>query len=198
MRNFFLFFILFLSGGALCAQSNVSFKLTTLSYQFSDVQSELAKLKLSPKGKLAIEPGLIFSFEGYASSNAAIKISQAFLLDKAVHLAGFTQMMIKFKVAKSFKHAFYIGIGPIFHYRQTWENMDNYIDESIYTTSLDWQHKFSWLSGELEYNYYLSKYADLSISFNHIQAESVGLAVGIKYWLSRTPKNHCISCPSFH
>jgi len=180
------------------SQSNVSFKLTTLTYQFSDPQPELTKLKLSSSGKMAIEPGLIFAFEGYASSNAAIKISQSFLLDKATHLAGSTQMMIKFKVAKSFKHAVYIGIGPVFHYRQTWANLEGYVNEPIYRTSMDWQYKFSWLSGEIEYNYYLSKYTDLSISFNHVQAESLGLAIGFKHWISRATKQKCISCPGLH
>jgi hypothetical protein len=194
---FYIFLFLVFSNGSF-SQSNVSFKLSTLTYQFSDVQPELAKLKISSDGKVAIEPGLIFSFEGYASSNTALKISQSFIIDKAAHLAGYTQMMIKFRVAKSFKHALYFGIGPIFHYRQTWANMDSYIDEPVYRTSLDWQHKFSWLSGEIEYNYYLSKYCDLSISFNHIQAESIGLAVGVKYWLSRTTKSKCISCPGLH
>jgi hypothetical protein len=182
----------------LLSQSNISLKLSTLTYQFTDVQPELAKLKLSQNGQFAFEPGLIFAFEGYATSNTALKISQAFLIDKALHLAGSTQIMVKFKVAKSFKHAFYIGFGPIFHYRQTWANMDNYIDEPVYKTSLDWQHKFSWLSGEIEYNYYLSKMTDLSISFNHIQAESIGLAIGFKYWMSRTTKKRCISCPGLH
>jgi len=170
------------------AQSNVSFKLSTLSYQFTDVQPDLAKLKITSDGKLAFEPGLIFAFEGYASSNAALKISQSFLVDKATHIAGSTQLMIKFRVAKSFKHSLYIGFGPVFHYRQTWADMENYIDEPVYNTSLDWQHKFSWLSGEIEYNYYLGKFTDLSISFNHVQAESIGLAVGLKYWFSRNPE----------
>lgn len=182
------------------AQTNVSLKLSTLSYQFTETQPDLLKLNLTSNGKLAIEPGLIFSFEAYASSNTALKISQAVIIDKATHLAGATQIMIKFRVAKSFKHALYMAIGPAFHYRKTWADMNGYIDEPVYTTSGDWQHKFSWLSGEIEYNYYLNKMTDLSISLNHIQAESIGLAVGLKFWINKKPrkKRGCISCPGLH
>jgi hypothetical protein len=190
--------ILFVFGQSLFAQSNFNLKLTTISYQFTDVQPELAKLKLSENGQFAFEPGLIIGFEGYATNNAALKISQSFLCDKAAHLAGSTQVMVKFRLIKSFKHAVYIGIGPVFHYRQTWANMENYIDETVYSTSLDWQHKFSWISGEIEYNFYLNKLTDLSISFNHTQAESIGLAIGFKYWFTRTTKKGCISCPGLH
>lgn len=196
--TFTFIIILLIFSQSLVAQSNIGIKLTTVTYQFTDVQPELAKLKISQNGQFAFEPGLIFAFEGYATSNTALKISQSFLLDKALHLAGSSQVMIKFRIAKSFKHAVYIGFGPVFHYRQTWANMENYIAEPVYKTSLDWQHKFSWLSGEIEYNYYLNKYTDLSISFNHIQAESIGLAIGFKYWISRTTKKGCISCPGLH
>lgn len=182
------------------SQSNISLKLSTLSYQFSEAQPELVKIKLSSDGKLAIEPGLIFAYEAYASSNTAIKLSQSLLLDKALRLASVSQILIKFRLAKSFKHSVYLGIGPVFHYRQSWTKFENYTDEPVYNQSGDWQYKLSWISGEIEYNYYLSKYTDLSVSINHIQAESVGIAVGLKYWISKTPpkKRGCVSCPGLH
>lgn len=182
------------------AQNNVSFKLSTLSYQFTDTQPGLLKLKLNQNGRLAAEPGLFFAYETYASSNTALKISQALLLDKATHLAGATQIMVKFRVAKSFKHSVYMALGPVFHFRKNWADMEGYIDEPIYNSAEDWQHRFTWISGEIEYNYYLNKYTDLSISLNHVQAESVGLAIGFKYWINKKPrkKRGCVSCPGFH
>lgn len=194
--------MIFLIGNSFLAtgQTNVSLKLSTLSYQFTETQPDLLKMNITSDGKLAAEPGLVIAYEAYASSNTALKISQAILLDKAAHLAGATQIMIKFRVAKSFKHALYMAIGPVFHYRKTWADIDTYINEPVYTTSGDWQHKFSWLSGEIEYNYYLNKMTDLSISLNHIQAESIGLEVGLKYWINKKPrkKRGCISCPGLH
>lgn len=190
--------IIFVSGTL--AQNNVGFKLNTLTYQFSDVQPELAKLKLSRNGQFAVEPGIIFSYDEYASSRTAIRVLQSFILDKALHLAGSSQLMIKFRIVKSFKHSVYLALGPVFHFRQTWASDETYIDEPIYNSSIGWQYKFTWISGEIEYNYYLNKYNDFSISLNHIQAESMGLAFGIKHWINRNPKKKrgCVSCPGLH
>ena len=194
----FIFYILLCTTGL--AQNNVGFKLNTFTYQFSEVQPELAKLKLSQNGQFAIEPGIIITYDEYASSNTAIKISQSFILDKALHLAGASQVMIKFRIVKSFKHSLYLALGPVLHFRQTWASDETYIDEPIYNTSLDWQYKFSWISGEIEYNYYLDKYTDFSVSLNHCQAESIGIAFGIKRWINKSPKKKraCVSCPGLH
>jgi hypothetical protein len=182
------------------SQQNISVKLHTLSYQFTETQPDLLKLNLSSNGQLAAEPGIILAYEAYANSKTALKLSQAVIMDKASHLAGATSVMIKFKLVKSFKHSFYLAIGPTFHYRKNWADMEDYVDEPIYNSNEEWQHKFSWLSAEIEYNLYLTKVTDLSISLNHIQAESIGLAVGFKYWINKKPrkKRGCISCPGFH
>lgn len=195
-----LFILYFLIDTSVCAQTNFSLKANTITYQFTETQPELTNLKLSGNGKIAAEPGLIIAYEAYANSNTALKLSQAIILDKASHLAGATSAMIKFKLLKSFKHSFYIALGPTFHYRKNWADMEGYIDEPVYNSNEDWQYKISWLSAEVEYNFYLNKMTDLSISLNHIQAESIGLAVGFKYWINKKPrkKRGCISCPSLH
>ena len=195
-----LSFVFTCSGLFTIAQTNFSLMLNTLTYQFTETQPDLLKLKLSGSGQLAAEPGIIFAYEAYASSNTALKLSQALIFDKASHLAGASSIMIKFRVAKSFKHSFYMALGPTFHYRKTWADLEGYTDEPIYNTASDWQHKFSWLSGEIEYNYYLNRVTDLSISLNHIQAESIGIAFGFKYWINKKPrkKRGCVSCPGLH
>ncbi len=183
------------------AQSSISIKASTLTYQITDTQPDLIKMKLSENGKLAIEPGIVFSYNIFASARSALNISQAFILDKASHLAGSTSAMVKFRLIKLYQHSFYVSIGPSFHYRKTWADLDGYKNESAYNNSEEWQHKLSWISGALEYNYYMNKMNDLSISLLHIQAESVGLAIGFKHWISKKPskkKRGCISCPSFH
>lgn len=197
--NYFFTKLLILLGCHVLAQNSVSFKANTLTCQFTETQPALAKLKLSGDGKLAAEPGIIFAYETYANSNTALKLSQAILLDKASHLAGATSVMIKFRLLKSFKHSIYLALGPTLHFRKNWADMDEYVDEPVYNSNEDWQHKISWLSAEIEYNYYLNKKTDLSISLNHVQAESVGLAIGVKYWINKKPrkKRGCVSCPGF-
>lgn len=196
----YLIILIVLAAKILNAQNNFSLKLSPISYQFSDVQPELVKLKPGGDGKLAFEPGLLFSYEEFAGSNTSLKVSQAIILDKATKLSGSTQIMIKFRAIKYFKHSVYAGFGPIVHYRQSWTTIENYVPEPAYKIAGDWQYKFSWLSGEVEYNYYLNKYTDLSVSLNQTQAESIGLAIGFKYWFSKSPKKKrgCVSCPGLH
>ncbi len=183
------------------AQTSISVELNTLSYQITDTQPDILKTKLSSDGKLAFEPAVVLGFDAYASSRSALHISQSFIWDKASHVAGATSVMIKFRLLKSYKHSLNIALGPVFHYRQSWADISGYENETIYNTASDWQYKFSWISGKMEYNYYLNKMNDLSISLMHIQPESVGLAIGFKHWINKKPrkkKRGCISCPSFH
>ncbi|MEN8119991.1 MAG: hypothetical protein ABFS35_06580 [Bacteroidota bacterium] len=182
------------------SQSNVNIKLTNLSYQFTDNNLELANRKIGESGKLAFEPGLIFAYESFATATASIKVAMALYYDKASKLAGFPQVMIRFRLFNAYKHSMSMGFGPALYFRQTWATMEGYDDDDIYTNSGDWQYKMAWLSGELEYNYYLSKNSNLSVSLNLINPESVGLALGYKYWISKKPKRKrgCISCPNLH
>ncbi len=182
------------------SQSNISIKLNTLTYQITEPQTNIINRTLSDNGKLALEPGVVFSYDAYASPTAALHISQAFIFDKASHLAGATGLMVKFRIIKYYQHSFYVAFGTSLHYRQTWENIDGYLPESAYKESSDWQYKFNWLSGEIEYNYYINKMNDLSFSVLHIQAETVGFAIGIKHWISKhqRKKRGCVSCPGLH
>jgi len=77
---------------------------------------------------------------------------------------------------------------------------EGYVDDGAYNIVGEWQYKLAWLSGELEYNYYLTKNSNMSISLNLIRPESVGIAIGYKYWISKKPKRKrgCVTCPSFH
>jgi len=182
------------------SQSNINIKLTTLSYQFTDNNLALAKMKLSDNGKLAFEPGIIFAYESFATPLASLKFNMALYMDKASKMAGFPQVLIRIRLFNAFKHSMTLGLGPAFYFRQSWANIDGYVEDNVYTNSGDWQYKMAWLSGELEYNYYVSKNSNLSVSLNLMNPESVGLAIGYKYWISKKPKRKrgCISCPSFH
>ncbi len=181
-------------------QSNISVKLNSLTYQISDTQPDILHRTLSENGKLATEPGIVFAFDGYASPTAALHISQSFIYDKGSHLAGASSVMVKFRLLKYYQHSLYAAFGPTFHYRQTWENIDGYKPENYYKQGSDWQYKISWLSGEIEYNYYINKMNDLSVSLLHIQARSIGFAIGFKHWISKhqRKKRGCISCPGLH
>jgi hypothetical protein len=182
------------------AQSNINIKLNTFTYQFTDNNTQLAKLKLSGNGKFALEPGLIFAYEAFASPVTSLKINTALLMDKAGKFAGFPQVLIRIRLFNAYKHSMTLGVGPAFYFRQTWANISGYEANDVYSGDGAWQFRPVWFSGEIEYNYYLSKMSNLSVSLNLINPESIGLAVGYKYWISKKSKRKrgCISCPSFH
>jgi len=182
------------------AQSNINVKINTITYQFTNNNVQLAKMKLSGNGKLAFEPGLIFAYEAFATPTASLKINMALLIDKVQKFAGFPQVLMRFRLFNAYKHSMTLGVGSAFYFRQTWAGLQGYEDENIYNGDNDWQYHFAWLSGELEYNYYLSKMSNLSVSLSLINPESIGLSVGYKYWISKKSKRKrgCISCPSFH
>ncbi|MBN1251882.1 MAG: hypothetical protein JXR51_10580 [Bacteroidales bacterium] len=184
----------------LSSQTNISVKFLSLTYEFDALNSVFYNRKLNEKGSFCLESGLIFSFEAYSNENTAIKFSQSLFYDKLSQLSANTQIMIKFKLIKHFKNSLYVGIGPNFQLRKARNSINGYIDEAYYENLNDLQYKISWLSAEIEYNYYLNKKTDLSISINHIQPKSIGLAVGLKYWINKVPKKKrgCISCPGSH
>lgn len=195
-----LFLIAFFNSVIVNSQSNISIKLLTLSYEFGVENAEFYSQTITNDGAFAIEPGLLFSYEAYANKNTAIKLNQAVFYNKVSSLSTFTQLMFKFRVFTHYKQSLYIGIGPNFQLRKSRNSIVGYIDEGNFTNSGAYQYNVSWLSAEIDYNIYLNKKTDLSISLNHILPKSIGLAVGVKYWINKSPKKKrgCVACPGSH
>ncbi|MBR6177403.1 MAG: hypothetical protein IKQ70_05905 [Bacteroidales bacterium] len=189
--------ILCVSAGLCTAQSNISAALTGLGADFGDRENApIYKIKADDAGKILLEPGLRLGGEIYASDITSLKFAQTIKIDCMQKAAFSTQVMLRFRLFKIYKHSLSIGIGPCGFYRQTWEDEEGYIDEGVYHSG-SFQTKICWLSGELEYNYYLSKKNDLSVAIVHGSPEGIALAIGIKHWISRK-SSHCNTCPSFH
>jgi len=195
-----LFLIAFFNSVIVNSQSNISIKLLTLSYEFGVENAEFYSQTITNDGAFAIEPGLLFSYEAYANKNTAIKLNQAVFYNKVSSLSTFTQLVFKFRVFTHYKQSLYIGIGPNFQLRKSRNSIVGYIDEGNFTDLGDYQYNVSWFSAEIDYNIYLNKKTDLSISLNHISPQSIGLAVGVKYWISKSQKKKrgCVTCPGSH
>lgn len=179
------------------AQSNISAALTGLGIDFGDrTNAPIYKIKADNEGKIQLEPGIRLGGEIYASDITSIKFAQTIKLDCMKKAAFSTQVMLRFRVFKIYKHSLSVGIGPCGFYRQTWEESEGYVEDNVYHSG-SFQTKICWLSGEIEYNYYLSKKNDLSFAITHSNPESMGFAIGIKHWISRK-SSHCNTCPSFH
>lgn len=179
------------------AQQNLSFGLFGPGLDLGDRENSAIYKIMPSDGKAGImEPGIRVGAELYATPATSFKLVQSVKIDEMEKFAFSTQIMIRFRLFKVYKHSLSFGFGPQAFYRQTWKGIDGYIDEGVYE-GLNMQKKISWLSAELEYNYYINKHNDLSFSIIHLNPEAVGFAVGIKYWLTRK-SNHCNTCPSFH
>jgi len=180
------------------SQVNISGRILTVSGNFSDNKNSAIYLSgLNKSGSLTFEPGIVVSAEFYGTATTSLKISQSVSYDAVKHIAASTQAMLRFRLFKVWKHHASIGIGPSVFYRQSWELVPGYIRESGYKQTDGLEYAISWLSGELEYNFYMSKHTDISLAVNHLKPTSAGITLGLKYWISRK-SSRCNTCPSFH
>lgn len=192
-----VFILLLLFNIQLFAQSNISARLISVCVNpYDTINNSLYKNNILKDGLLTIEPGINFAAEVYGNDYTSIKFVQSMRYDACSKIAGSTQVMLRFRLLKKWKSSLTFGIGPIYFYRQTWATIEGYTNEDFYLQSGTIQHKVNWLSGEIEYNHYLTKHSDLSISINHISPRSFGLLIGYKYWFSRK-SSKCNTCPSY-
>ena len=202
MKNFFkLFFqILFITVfcNGLKAQQNISISLIGPGFDFGDRENSAVYLTMPSEEKMLImEPGLRIGVELYANPATSFKFVQSGRYDSMHKLAFSTQMMIRFRLFKIYKHSLSLGFGPTMFYRQTWRGLDGYVDEKLYEgKGRQMQSRINWVSGELEYNFYITKLDDLSFSVIHLHPEAMGFGIGFKHWFTRK-SNKCGTCPSF-
>jgi len=179
------------------AQSNFSARLITFSVNpFDTINNKIYTKKITQKGLFTFEPGVNISFELFGNDYTSAKISQSVRLDACSKFAGSSQILLRLKKEKKWKHSLTAGIGPILFYRKTWENIEGYTNQEYYYSNSQLQHSVMWLSAEIEYNLYLSKHADLCLTLNHLAPRSFGMLIGYKYWISRK-SSHCNTCPSY-
>lgn len=179
------------------SQSNISLDFTTIGFDFGDGENvPIYQLKASENGKTIVEPGIRLGGEVYSSDVVSLKFAQTFRIDEMKNLAMSTQVMLRLRMFKIYKHSVNIGFGPQVFYRKTWQTYEGYVDEGVYKGGT-FQTKMNWISGEMEYNYYLNKHNDFSFVIFHMNPEAMGFALGFKHWISRK-SNKCNTCPSFH
>lgn len=190
------FLLLIFYTNSIFSQSNFSIRATSVIFNPLDtLNCDIYKNKISSDGFLTFEPGLNFAVELFGNDVTSAKLSQSLRLDACSKLCGTTQLLLRFRLLKKWKNTLTAGIGPVFFYRQSWQDIENYEQETYYNSN-SMQSSVMWLSGEIEYNFYMSKHSDLSISINHISPRAFGILVGYKYWFSRK-SNKCNTCPSY-
>ncbi len=183
------------------SQTNFGIKIATISCEFGEsVNLPLYKNSIDKNGRFALNPGIIASLEIFTDKKISFQASTGVFADRAKKVSGYSQITLRYRIIKHWKHSVYAGIGPVFHYRQTWENIENYEPEDYYTSNGKSQTKFTWASAEISYRYYLSKKVDFTVALNHTQAHGISLTTGFKFWLGKKPrlgKGKGCNCPSY-
>ena len=191
----FVFIFLFISGQA--QKSNFSIKLIPVSYNpFDTPNYRIIKHKITKDGLLTLEPGLQIGYEIFGNEYTSFKITQSIQYDALSKFMGATQIMLRRRLFKKWKNSVFLGIGPVFYIRQTWQSINGYYPEEYYHTANSIEYYLMWLSGEIEYNYTFKKNSDITISLNHIAPRSFGILIGYKYWFNRKGVG-CKTCPSY-
>lgn len=188
--------VILLASSAALAQSNISVAFTGFGFDFGKGENvAIYKRSISDGKNPVFEPGLRIGAEVYATPATSVKAVQTFRYDVMARVSMSTQLMFRFRIFKVYKHSVSLGVGPTAFYRKSWSDIEGYADEGIYEDG-SMQHKIAWLSTELEYNYIIGKYTDVSFAMTHMTPKGLGFALGIKYWFSRK-SNKCGTCPSF-
>ncbi len=197
MKHLFLSLILILTFGMLSAQSSLSTRLLSIStHPFAKQNLPLFQNTIDNKGYITFEPGLILSYDRYIAKNLSLRLSTAVMNDRYNTLAGYSQIMLKYKALKYYKHSLYLGFGPAVHYETDKSAIPGYVNEEKLKTADNTMYKIAWLSGMIEYNYYISKKLDFTLTLNHTHSRSVALSLGVRFDLP-DPNGKGCDCPSF-
>lgn len=200
MKKLFLIIVsIIFNIGILYAQSSLSARILTVStHPFANQNLPLHKNSIDNKGFVTFEPGLILSYDRYLAKNLSFRFSTSVMNDRYNTIAGYSQVLLKYKLVKYYKHSFYIGFGPALFYETDKPNIENWVNEDNYKTADNNEilYKIGWLSGMIEYNYYITKKIDFAVTLNHIHSRSLALSLGVRFDLPDPDGKGC-DCPSF-
>jgi hypothetical protein len=158
------------------------------SHPVGDINAHLFPRKFSfdTKGIFVLNNGIMASFgKNVWKDFLSIKLMQAAYADCALVTAGFSHLGFRLKVFSLGKHEINGGIGPTFVYRQNWYRFEEYDDNPARNfygggPEDDWQWRFIWYGGDIEYNYNLHNNIDLSVNVIPGIPYLIAVACGIR------------------
>ncbi len=190
----FIFLVNFVS-----AQTNIFAKINGFGINpLNDLNKSLyTKGVFDSSNTVTFEPGIQFGFEYFFVKRTAVKTILAFNKDQIGQKSGFVQIMLVYKAVNTKYFSLHLGFGPIAHSRETWRTIAGYKYESYYFRTNAKELKFSWLSGEIEFNFRAGENTKFSLSINHLHPRALGIFAGFKYCFKR-PKVSPVKCPNFN
>lgn len=137
--------------------------------------------RLDGKGIVAFNYGAIVGYDRFVMRDVlSVRVEQGLYADCAAQLAGFTHLGWRALIFRKGRHSLNGGIGPTLVYRHDWNAIDKYVDDGYFKRKGDWQYRFYWYAGELEYNYKLKESTELSVNLVPGLPELVSFGVGLR------------------
>jgi hypothetical protein len=142
---------------------------------------EIFPNRLDEKGYITFNYGAIVGYDRFIVGNKhAVRVEQGLYADCAASLAGFTHIGWRALILQKNRHSLNGGIGPTLVYRRDWNRIIGYKDDGYFNRRGEWQYKFYWYAGELEYNYSLSEQTDFSVNLVPGLPELISFGVGVR------------------
>ncbi len=174
----------------LSAQSDLHIKLSSVAFDFQSEQNSSIFL---------FEPGIVFSYEYFLRDRSVSnRFTQGLRLNERREILGFTSAKLQISIYQKWKTDLNIGAGvgiaylfPISSGNKTSDLPDSGKEKFTFNDVF--------LSGGIEYNLFIDRNIDFSVSIDHFYPAKAFVNVGIRYWISKKVKKRykCLSCPDW-
>lgn len=190
---YIVFLLSFLCYGFnLYSQTVMNLKLGYLGiHPGNNPNAHLFENRLAPDGSVVAEPSVWLGFEFFLrDDHTSFEIYQGLLSDAAARPAGFTFVGFKRRIWMIYRSSIYAELGTTFSFRENWADLAGYVEQKNYSGSGRWQNKWIYLSGGLNWYYYLTKRNDISLSafYGHYD-NTFTFMVGYRFWFSTVFKH---------
>ncbi|MDG1331227.1 MAG: hypothetical protein P8P74_02780 [Crocinitomicaceae bacterium] len=191
MRKAKLIFLFILFGFMGHAQDAITIKHFGMTiHPFGDKTANLQPNKLDKNARFVLNYGLFLGYEKFVYEDlVSIKFIQGFLADCSNGFAMISHIGVRGAIYKSEKHRVYVGLGPAFLVRDSWNRFgeeydaSGYFNETYSKTFGDLQWKAAPIAIDIEYDFAFNPKNQLSFSFTPGVPLAMILSVGWKHWL---------------
>jgi hypothetical protein len=181
----FCFVLIILPATAFGQSHYTSLKFFGLSlHPYGDENAHLMPLNPDNKGYLVLNTGATLSHEiPIFKGRHTIKIMQALYADCAAQTGGFSHIGLRGTIFKKNRHELSGGLGPTLIFRRNWHRLADYVPSGFFKggPSGNWQYKFLWYGGELEYHYQLNLKTAFSLTFIPGFPNLISLSAGLRF-----------------
>jgi hypothetical protein len=178
-----LFFLFCISG---FSQDNFTVKFFGFSFHpDGDINAENMPTKIDKNGVAVVNLGLYFGYEKFVHKDkVSLKVITAYYSDCGGLFSGLVHVGVRGVILQLDKFSINGGLGPTFIYRRSWySKFDNYVNSGFYSGNETdfWQYKFLWYGGEIEFNYKLNEFLDLSVTLVPGYPKLIDVSIGVRY-----------------